>query len=88
MPSAGDEIVLDVGQHRERQVLQVGVVLAPRQVHELVVGADAENRASRSAKSLLSLPNAAISVGQTKVKSLGQKNTTFHLPASLLSETP
>src|SRR6185436_15167404 len=37
--------------------------------------------ASRSAKSRLRLPNSAISVGQTKVKSLGQKNTTFHLPA-------
>ena len=27
-------------------------------------------------------PNAAISVGQTKVKSFGQKKTIFHLPAS------
>src|SRR5580698_5196278 len=36
--------------------------------------------ASRSAKSRFLFPNAAISVGQTKVKSLGQKNTTFHLP--------
>ncbi len=36
--------------------------------------------ASRSANSSLSLPNAAISVGHTKVKSLGQKNTTRHLP--------
>jgi hypothetical protein len=34
---------------------------------------------------LLSLPNAAISVGHTKVKSFGQKNTTFHLPSKLLS---
>ena len=30
-----------------------------------------------------SLPNAAISVGQTKVKSFGQKNTTCHLPGKL-----
>src|SRR5258707_10216571 len=42
--------------------------------------------ASRSLNSPLSLPKAAISVGQTKVKSFGQKNTTFHLPASLLPE--
>ena len=39
--------------------------------------------ASRSLKSSFSLPNAAISVGQTKVKSFGQKNTIFHLPASV-----
>ena len=36
--------------------------------------------ASRSRKSRFFFPNAAISVGQTKVKSLGQKKTTFHLP--------
>ena len=39
--------------------------------------------ASRALNSLSSLPNAAISVGHTKVKSLGQKNTTFHLPGKL-----
>src|SRR3954462_9663628 len=38
---------------------------------------------SRSAKSPFSLPKPAISVGQTKVKSLGQKKTSFHLPLSL-----
>lgn len=37
--------------------------------------------ASRSANSSFSLPNAAISVGQTKVKSLGHAKTTFHLPS-------
>ena len=42
----------------------------------------AETTASRSANSPFSLPKAAISVGQTKVKSFGQKKTTFHLPAS------
>ncbi len=31
--------------------------------------------------SSFNLPNAAISVGQTKVKSFGQKNTTRHLPS-------
>ncbi|CNK69491.1 Uncharacterised protein [Mycobacterium tuberculosis] len=36
--------------------------------------------ASRSSNSSFSLPNAAISVGHTKVKSFGQKNTTRHLP--------
>ena len=82
MPSAVDELALDVGEHRERQVLQVGVVLAPGEVHELAVGRDAETTASRSSNSPFSLPNAAISVGQTKVKSFGQKKTTFHLPAS------
>ena len=44
--------------------------------------------ASRSAKSLFKLPNAAISVEQTNVKSFGQKKTTFHLPeneSSLIS---
>src|ERR1700758_5783604 len=39
--------------------------------------------ASRALNSLSSLPKAAISVGQTKVKSLGQKNTTCHLPGKL-----
>src|SRR5882672_11970426 len=38
--------------------------------------------ASRSLNSPFSLPKAAISVGQTKVKSLGQKKTIFHLPSS------
>jgi hypothetical protein len=37
--------------------------------------------ASRSAKSSFRRPKAAISVGQTKVKSFGQKKTTRHLPA-------
>jgi hypothetical protein len=32
---------------------------------------------------LFNLPNAAISVGHTKVKSFGQKNTIFHLPLLL-----
>src|SRR5216684_5384321 len=32
------ELALEVGQHREGQRLQVGVVLAPRQVHELGIG--------------------------------------------------
>src|SRR3982751_7123802 len=36
--------------------------------------------ASRALNSLSSLPNAAISVGHTKVKSFGQKKTTRHLP--------
>src|SRR5579862_7656855 len=39
--------------------------------------------ASRARNSFSSLPKAAISVGQTKVKSFGQKNTTFHLPGKL-----
>jgi len=38
--------------------------------------------ASRSANSRVRRPKAAISVGQTKVKSFGQKNTTCHFPAS------
>ena len=37
--------------------------------------------ASRSAKSAFCFPNSAISVGQMKVKSIGQKKTTFHFPA-------
>ncbi|KES03869.1 hypothetical protein BU52_28255 [Streptomyces toyocaensis] len=37
--------------------------------------------ASRSANSSFSLPKAAISVGHTKVKSLGHANTIFHLPS-------
>ena len=41
--------------------------------------------ASRSANSLLSLPKAVISVGQTKVKSFGQAKSTSHLPAKLCS---
>src|SRR5581483_11131471 len=36
---------------------------------------------SRSWNSLFSLANPAISVGQTKVKSFGQKKYSFHLPA-------
>ncbi len=39
--------------------------------------------ASRALNSRSSLPKAAISVGQTKVKSFGQKNTTCHLPGKL-----
>src|SRR4029453_4547355 len=35
------ELALDVGQHGERQRLQVGMVLAPGQVHELGIGGDA-----------------------------------------------
>src|SRR5262245_19033725 len=41
--------------------------------------------ASRALNSLSSLPNAAISVGHTKVKSFGQKNTTRHLPLWVLA---
>src|SRR6185369_15408228 len=36
--------------------------------------------ASRALNSLSSLPNAAISVGHTNVKSFGQKKNTCHLP--------
>src|SRR5882757_6417284 len=32
------KLALEVGQHRERQGLQVGMVLAPRQMHELRIG--------------------------------------------------
>jgi hypothetical protein len=39
--------------------------------------------ASRARNSFSSFPKAAISVGHTKVKSLGQKNTTRHLPGKL-----
>src|SRR5262249_20273294 len=39
--------------------------------------------ASRALNSLSSLPNAAISVGHTKVKSFGQKKNTCHLPGWL-----
>src|ERR1700742_122492 len=42
---------------------------------------------SRSLNSPFSLPKAAISVGQTKVKSFGQKKTIFHLPGLLSLET-
>jgi len=38
MPSAVVSSALDVGQHREWQVLQVRMALAPGQVHELAVG--------------------------------------------------
>src|ERR1700685_3866631 len=36
------ELTLDVREHRERQVAQLLLVLAPRQVHILIVGADTE----------------------------------------------
>src|SRR6186713_1921924 len=39
----GHQVVLQVGEHRERQILQVGVALAPRQVDVFVVGADAQH---------------------------------------------
>jgi hypothetical protein len=39
--------------------------------------------ASRSANSPFMSPKPMISVGQTKVKSFGQKNTTSHLPHRL-----
>ena len=35
------KFALDVGQHREGQVLEVGMVLPPGQMHELAVGRDA-----------------------------------------------
>src|ERR1700712_165706 len=38
---------------------------------------------SRSEKSLFFLLNSAISVGQTKVKSLGHQNITVHFPSLL-----
>src|SRR5882762_6991409 len=38
---------------------------------------------SLSEKSLFFLLNSAISVGQTKVKSLGHQNITVHLPSAL-----
>ena len=41
MPSAVRQLALDVGQHGEGQGLQVGMVLAPGQMHELAVGRDA-----------------------------------------------
>src|SRR5665213_3299425 len=37
------ELALDVRQHRKRQIAQLFLFLAPRQVHVLVVGADAEH---------------------------------------------
>ena len=84
MPSAVRQLALDVGQHRERQAFEVGMVLAPGEVDELAVGRDAVDHARRGRRTrALSLPKPAISVGQTKVKSFGQKNTTFHLPASV-----
>ena len=81
MPSARAQLALDVGQHRERQVAQVLVVDAPGVVHELAVGAGAEHLGVAVGELPFSLPKAAISVGHTKVKSFGQKNTTSHLPS-------
>src|SRR5579883_292398 len=37
----GRELALEVGQHRERQCLQVGVVLTPGEMNELAIGRDA-----------------------------------------------
>src|SRR5690606_31553599 len=42
--------------------------------------------ASRSANASFCRPNSAISVGQTNVKSFGQKNTTSHLPGYVVFE--
>ena len=42
-PSAELSLALDVGEHRERQLLEVLVVLAPREVHELAVDRGAEH---------------------------------------------
>ena len=53
---------------------------APGEVHEVGVGADAEHLRVAVGEVALARPNSAISVGQTKVKSIGQKKTTFHLP--------
>ena len=76
------KLALEVGEHRERQVVQVLVALAPGEVHELRVDAHAVELRVTVAELLLEAPNAAISVGQTKVKSFGQKKKIFHFPAS------
>ena len=55
------------------------MILPPRQMHEFRIRAAAENLRVAILELLLSLPKAAISVGQTNVKSLGQKKYTFHL---------
>ena len=72
-PEGRRKLAFDIRQHGERQVLQVIVILPPGQMHELRIGAAAENLRVAIRNSRLSLPNAAISVGQTKVKSFGQK---------------
>ena len=56
---------------------------APREVDVLAVGRDAEHLRVAVARTRgSSLPNAAISVGQTNVKSFGQKK--YDLPLAVV----
>ena len=72
MPSAELSSLLDVGQHRERQVVQVLVVRAPGVVHELAVGRAGQQLRVAVEEGLVLVAEAGqISVGQTKVKSFG-----------------
>ena len=82
-PSAVEELALDVGEHRERQVRSSSFSRRQARCTNSESVLTPSTCASRASNSLLSLPKPAISVGHTKVKSFGQKNTTFHLPLKL-----
>lgn len=72
------ELALDIGEHWDRQVAEIGIVQAPIQVGVLAVGRDAVHHCAALGELAGERTEGPISVGQTKVKSFGQKNTTFH----------
>jgi hypothetical protein len=56
------------------------VIAPPRQVDEVGVGAHREHLRVALAEVLVPLPDSTISVGQRKVKSMGQEKSTSHWP--------
>lgn len=57
------------------------MLCTPLEVHELVVDGRVEHLGIAVDKLLSSLPKAAILVGHTNLKSLGQRKIARHLPA-------
>src|SRR5579871_5808367 len=79
----GRQLAPGVGEHRVGQVGEGGVAAPPRQVDPVGVAAYAEQLGAALGELGLARPNSAISVGQTNVKSIGQKKTTRQRPGWL-----
>ena len=79
----GRELALGVGQHGNGRVLRSAWSRRHARWTKCVSVLMPSTWASRSSNSELRLPNSAISVGQTKVKSMGQEKSTTHLPGWL-----
>ncbi len=81
----GAELTLDIGQHGERQIPQVIVILPPGEVYEFGISAAAKKLRVAILELFVSLPKAAISVGHTKVKSSARRSRSS---TSLYSPDP